>query len=166
MLVLADGEDVRDLVPEHVRLIHLAEQPFSIGEKRNFGVSQSKGQVICHWDDDDWSAPERLQRQIDALLSSGLQVAGFHSMKFTDGTKWWNYQGVGNYSLGTSLCYWRSWWEKHPFAAVNIGEDNQFVNTAAAAKQLYCEDAGDLMYATIHSSNTSPRNIGSNWKEL
>lgn len=166
MLILADGEDVRDLVPEDIRLIHLAERPFSIGEKRNFGVSQSTGQVICHWDDDDWSSPDRLQKQIDGLLSSGRQVAGFHSMRFTDGQKWWAYKGVGTYSLGTSLCYWRSWWEKYPFPAKNIGEDNEFVQTAARAGQLYSEDAGDLMHATIWPGNTSPRNFGSNWKEL
>ena len=167
LLILADGVDVRDLVPEddRIRLIHLGESR-NIGEKRNFGCSQSRGEVICHWDDDDWSAPDRLQRQIDGLLSSGLQVAGFHSMRFTDGAKWWSYKGVGSYSLGTSLCYWRSWWETHHFPAKNIGEDNEFVMGAAHAGQLYAEDAGDLMHATIHSGNTSPRFFGTNWKEL
>jgi glycosyltransferase involved in cell wall biosynthesis len=55
MLILADGEDVKDLVPsdERIRLIHLAESR-SIGEKRNFGCERSSGEIICHWDDDDW----------------------------------------------------------------------------------------------------------------
>lgn len=166
MLIIADGEDVRDLVPEDIGLIHLAEKPFSIGEKRNFGASKATGDIICHWDDDDWSAPGRMRHQIDALLSSGRQVAGFHSMRFTNGEKWWKYLGVGSYSLGTSLCYWRDWWEKHPFPAKNVGEDNEFVMTAARAGQLYAEDANNLMHATIHAGNTSPRNFGSNWKEL
>jgi glycosyltransferase involved in cell wall biosynthesis len=168
LLILSDGDDVFDLLPldERIQLIHLAEKPFSIGEKRNFGVSQASGDVICHWDDDDWSAPGRLQRQVDALLTSGKQVAGFHSMRFTDGAKWWKYEGVGSYSLGTSLCYWRSWWETHKFPAKNIGEDNEFVKQASDSRQLYSEDAGDLMVASVHSGNTSPRNMGSNWKEL
>lgn len=164
MLILADGDDVRDLLPSDVRLIHLAEKPYSIGEKRNFGVKHSLGEIICHWDDDDWSAPERLETQVNALLKSGKQVAGFHSMKFTNGKEWWKYQGTSNYSLGTSLCYWKSWWEKHPFPGKNIGEDNEFVS--AAARELHTEDAGELMHATIHSGNTSPRLFGSNWKAL
>lgn len=166
MLIVADGDDVRDLVPDDIELIHLGEKPHSIGEKRNFGVSQSEGPVICHWDDDDWSAPDRLQRQIDGLVSSDRQVSGFHSMRFTDGEKWWKYKGVVSYSLGTSLCYWRTWWEAHPFPAKNVGEDNEFVSVASAARQLYSEDAGDLMHATIHPGNTSPRFFGDNWKEL
>lgn len=166
MLIVADGEDVRDLVPEDIRLIHLAEKPFSIGEKRNFGITRARGDVICHWDDDDWSAPGRLRHQVDALVESGKQVAGFHSMRFTDGLKWWKYSNVGSYALGTSLCYWRSWWEGHRFPAKNIGEDNEFVSVAAAARQLHAEDAENLMHATIHDGNTSKRNFGSNWKEL
>ena len=165
MLILADGEDVRDLVPPSIRLIHLASQPHSIGEKRNFGAAQAT-EVICHWDDDDWSAPERLERQIASLTTSGKQVAGFHSMKFTDGEKWWQYEGSANYSLGTSLCYYRTWWERFPFPSKNIGEDNDFVQTAAVAGMLHSENAGDLMHATIHPGNTSPRRVGSNWKAL
>jgi hypothetical protein len=169
MLIVADGEDVRDLVPEDVELIHLAERPYSIGEKRNFAVSQTSTPLICHWDDDDWSAPDRLKSQVDALLDTGLQVAGFHTMKFTDGVKWWKYNGNKAFALGTSLCYRRSWWEKHPFPAKNVGEDNEFVSVAAAAKQLHSVDAGDLMHATIHPGNTSPRLIhpgSTSWKAL
>jgi glycosyltransferase involved in cell wall biosynthesis len=165
LLILACGEDVRDLVPadDRIRLIHLAEQR-NIGEKRNFGCSQAIGEVVCHWDDDDWSGPGRLARQVDMLNESGLALAGFHSMRFTDGTKWWNYEGTRNYALGTSLCYRRSWWASHQFEAKNIGEDNVFVSVASAAKQLVSADAGELMYATNHPSNTSPRCIGDNWK--
>lgn len=165
LLILADGEDVRDLVPEddRIHLVHLAEQR-NIGEKRNFGCGQALGEVICHWDDDDWSAPGRLADQIERL--GEFAVSGYHSMRFTDGTKWWKYEGTPNYALGTSLCYRREWWEKHPFEAKNIGEDNIFVSVASAAKQLVSVDAGELMYATNHHGNTSPRCMGDNWKPI
>lgn len=172
LLILADGEDVRDLVPEddRIHLIHLAEQR-NIGEKRNFGCGQALGEVICHWDDDDWSGPWRLACQIDMLRESERSVVGFHSMRFTDGAKWWKYEGTPNYALGTSLCYRREWWEKHPFEPKNIGEDNVFVSVASAAKQLVTADAEineklQLMYATNHSGNTSPRCMGDNWKVI
>jgi glycosyl transferase family 2 len=167
---VADGEDVRDLVPddERIRLIHLAETR-SIGEKRNFGCERSEGELICHWDDDDWSGPTRLMVQVELLSSAdrsttGKALAGFHSMRFTDGERWYRYEGTKNYALGTSLCYRKSWWQVNRFPALMVGEDNQFVAHAHASRQLITEDAGDLMYATIHPGNTSPRTFGSNFK--
>ena len=155
---------VRSTASKTVRstLIHLAESR-NIGEKRNFGCSRAAGEVICHWDDDDWSAPERLARQIEMLAESGKAVAGFRSMRFTDGESWWKYEGPRDYALGTSLCYRREWQQAHPFPPVHVGEDNEFTTAAWNAGQLVSEDAGELMYATIHPGNTSPRSIGSNW---
>jgi glycosyltransferase involved in cell wall biosynthesis len=143
----------------------LAEQR-NIGEKRNFGCSRAEGEVICHWDDDDWSAPGRLARQVEMLNESGLLVAGFHSMRFTDGNDWWKYQGRKQYALGTSLCYRREWWQQTPFSLAQIGEDNTMVEAAQRAGQIVSEDAGELMWASIHPGNTSPRMIADNWRKL
>ena len=98
------------------------------------------------------------------MLTTGVAVSGFHSMRFTDGSRWWEYSGTRNYALGTSLCYRKEWWELNRFPALQVGEDNAFVENAARRRQLVTEDAGELMYATIHTGNTSPRNKGSNWK--
>lgn len=167
LLILADGDDVLDLIPDddRIRLIHLAERR-NIGEKRNFGCGYALGDVICHWDDDDHSAPGRLARQIEMLNETGLKVAGFSSMRFTDGQTWWKYKGNKNYALGTSLCYRREWWQSNPFKPTAVGEDNQMVWAAQAAKQIVSEDAGDLMFASTHPGNTSPRMIGDNWEKL
>jgi glycosyltransferase involved in cell wall biosynthesis len=167
LLILADGEDVRDLLPDapNVRLIHLSDCK-SIGEKRNFGCEQASGEIICHWDDDDHSTAGRLVDQILRLTDSEKQVTGYHSMRFTDGERWWLYQGQRHYALGTSLCYRKEWQRTHPFKALQVGEDNAFVAEAWNAGQLVAADAADLMYATIHPGNTSPRNLGSNWKLL
>ena len=87
-------------------------------------------------------------------------------MRFTDGDGWWQYQGKRDYALGTSLCYRREWWQSNLFKPAAIGEDNQMVYAAQAAQQIVSEDAGELMYATIHPGNTSPRMIADNWKKL
>jgi glycosyltransferase involved in cell wall biosynthesis len=124
LLILADGEDVRDLLPAddpRVRLIHL-EKPLNIGDKRNFGCERAAGDVIAHWDDDDHSEPERLADQIRRLDESGKSVTGFRSMRFTDGIDWWKYNGTHNYALGTSLVYRREWWRANRFKSVQIGE--------------------------------------------
>lgn len=88
-------------------------------------------------------------------------------MRFTDGTDWWLYKSSkAVYSLGTALCYRREWWEQTPFSFANIGEDNTMVEAAQRAGQIVSEDAGELMYATIHPGNTSPRSITDAWKKL
>jgi len=88
-------------------------------------------------------------------------------MRFTNGTDWWQYTGGHLYALGTSLMYRRDWWMRHPFVEINVGEDNQFVGKARAQNQLVVADSGDLMIASNHSGNTSPRNIaGKSWRAI
>jgi glycosyltransferase involved in cell wall biosynthesis len=166
LLIIADGEDVRDLVDDSIRLIHM-DGPAEIGEKRNFGCSVSRGTLIAHWDDDDYSAPGRLHDQVTRYLETGKSVIGYRSMRFTDGKSWWMYDGATNYAIGTSLMYEKSWWAANPFPAKHIGEDNDFVFRSASAGRLVSTPAGDLMYATIHNGNTSPKDKSSReWKEL
>src|SRR4029077_3693751 len=138
----------------------------TIGDKRNFGCERAAGEIVCHWDDDDYSAPGRLADQLNRQLDSGKNVTGYHSMRFTDGDRWWQYHGERNYVLGTSLCYRKEWWGMNPFKSVQVGEDNVFTTQAWAAGQLETADAGELMYATIHAGNTSPRTLGNNWTRL
>ena len=171
LLILADGEDVRDLVEDteasNVRLV-VIEPGRKIGEKRNFGTDMAQGEIVAAWDDDDYSAPGRLADQVDRLASSGKAVTGYHSMLFTDGRgQWWRYAGVPNYALGTSLCYRREWGHANPFQAIQVGEDGAFVQRAYIKHQLVSVDARELMVASVHGGNTSPRNLsGSSWKKL
>lgn len=166
---MADGEDVRDLVPDDptIRLLQI-EDGFTIGEKRNFGAGHARGVIIAHWDDDDYSAPARLLDQVERMQSSGKAVAGYCSMLFTDGRSWWRYKGVSDYALGTSLCYRKEWWRDHPFPAKQLGEDNAFVGEARRLRQLVSVEAGEMMVASVHSGNTSPRQLSGamNWRKL
>lgn len=161
MLIVADGEDVRDLLPEdeRIRLIHI-EDGRNIGEKRNFGCAQARGEIIAHFDDDDYSAPERLSVQIDMLAESGKAFSGFWSMCFTNGTEWWCFDGNGpNYAIGTSFCYRKSFWQRHPFPAQQVGEDGHFMNAARAAREMVTAPAEHRLIASMHRSNTSPRTL-------
>lgn len=169
LLIVADGEDVRDLLPsddDSIRLIVLdLPYGYSIGAKRNYGCSRARGEIVAHWDDDDYSAPFRLVDQAWRLQESGKSVTGYSAMRFTDGQAWWQYSGS---VLGTSLCYRKTWWDTHPFAAVQVGEDNAFAAQARALGELVAP-AGDpeLMYATVHGNNTSPRSLsGSSWTRI
>jgi glycosyltransferase involved in cell wall biosynthesis len=161
LLIVADGEEVADLIPENdarIRLVY-AWSGLSVGRKRNFGCGLAQGSVIAHWDDDDYSAPERLSYQVWRLRESGKAVTGFHSLKFTDGKAWWQYQGASSFVCGTTLCYERGWWLSHPFEDMQVMQDENFATRAASCRQLAADGELNLMYATIHAGNTSPRSI-------
>jgi glycosyltransferase involved in cell wall biosynthesis len=134
----------------------VVDSPGTVGAKRNIAVAMSRGEILCHWDDDDWSAPGRIEDQVRRLLGSKVEITGYHSMIFeNEEGKRWKYNGQPHYALGTSLCYWKSYWRRRPFRQINTGEDNAFIQ----GTQVLSVDAGDLMVARIHGGNTSPKNV-------
>lgn len=165
LLIVADGEDVKDLVPAdaRIRLLQITSG-FLIGAKRNYGVGRANGDIVAHWDDDDYSSSVRLADQVNRMQSENKAVTGYHTMRFTDGANWWLYKGYPNYALGTSLCYHKQWALDHPFQQVQIGEDNEFNRSANNANQFISVTAGEtpeneLMHASIHDGNTSTKPI-------
>src|SRR5437879_5232834 len=70
LLILDDGKDsVADLVPTDSRIRYLrTNQKQALGAKRNECVKASHGDLIMHWDDDDWMADWRISYQVSKLL--------------------------------------------------------------------------------------------------
>ncbi len=162
LLIVPDERGfIEDLIPPDPRIrVVYSGGAMKIGEKRNFGCAAAAGQFIAHWDDDDHSEPGRLALEIETLDRAQKSVTGFHSMKFTDGDRWWLYRGAQAFALGTSLCYRKSWWERNRFDPTKqIGEDSHLVSMALAQREFISLPDTDLMYATVHESNTSPRSI-------
>lgn len=165
MIIGESGVD-RASIPPDVRYIELSGKP-TLGAKRNAGCDAARGELIAHWDDDDYSAPGRLADQVARIRASGKPVTGYRVIRFTDGHDWWQYSGSLDYAVGTSLVYRRDWWQGHKFQAVDVEEDNMFVAQARAHGAIVSADAGDLMFATIHAGNTSPRRLsGKAWTRL
>ena len=135
---------------ESLRIFVIAGPKSSLGLKRNFCCEQGRGELIAHFDDDDYSAPTRLAIQVERLEKSGKAVSGLCMMKFTDGQKWWRYMKDVNYPLGTSLVYRRSWWEQNRFPDVQLASDAMVISWARAQHQVDVIPAGDLMLATVH----------------
>ncbi len=46
----------------------------TLGALRNLAVREARGQLLCTWDDDDFYHPERLERQVQALLQPGVNA--------------------------------------------------------------------------------------------
>jgi glycosyltransferase involved in cell wall biosynthesis len=144
----------------------LLPKRFTIGAKRNIGVTHATGEIIMTMDSDDWSAPDRMADQVNRLLSSTKNVTGYYEMLFheiaTD--QWMKYPEYPdpNYALGTSLCYKRDWAVRHPFDEVNVGEDNAAVTAARNGRELYSVAGLGMMVARIHADNTN-KNL--DWRE-
>src|SRR3954447_10293322 len=72
LLVVDDGEDgVSGLVPADDRPRHIRlDQRASLGAKRNLGCELARGELVAHFDDDDWIGPGRLDAQVVELERS------------------------------------------------------------------------------------------------
>jgi len=78
LLIVDDGDDrVEDLTANlaGVRYLWLPRRA-SIGAKRNLACQEARGEIIAHWDDDDWYAPDRLRYQVTALLAGEADMTG------------------------------------------------------------------------------------------
>src|SRR5438094_9881235 len=66
LIVVDDGdESVADLIPDDARVRYrYLDHRLSVGAKRNLACELSRGELIAHWDDDDWMAADRLSRQV------------------------------------------------------------------------------------------------------
>lgn len=161
------GGLVKQLVPDAV-YVYLAKKEI-IGTKRNLACEAARGEVICHFDDDDWSAAGRIRDQVTRLLESGKRMTGYHSITYWTGTKAYHYvSAVPQYVLGTTMCYQRSFWNANRFPAKHYAEDNALVYRALAENQLIAEDARQMMVVRSHASSTSrPENLKLNtWPEV
>ena len=81
LIIVDDGADkVEDLIPAHEQIKYLRlEHRASIGAKRNLAVGQSRGEIVVHWDDDDWYAENRISVQVQPLLEERAEVSGLYA---------------------------------------------------------------------------------------
>ena len=163
LVILDDGEEtVQDLVSEHPQVRYMRQsrrQP--VGTKRNRACEQARGEIIVHWDDDDWSAPWRLSCQVRALLEGGADICGLDHVFFIDlqASRAWEYiypKGGQPWVYGATLCYRKELWRHNPFPDINIGEDSRFVWNARGARILALPDNG-FFVGLVHDANTSPK---------
>jgi len=173
LIIVDDGSDeVRDLVPrdERIRYIRLATRQ-TIGAKRNLACREARGQIILHWDDDDWMADWRVSYQARRLEESGAEICGLDRLDYYEpetGKAWeYRYSAHGRpWVAGNTLCYRRRFWESHPFQEIDVAEDARFVWQARPEQVLRLEDKRFLV-AMVHAANASPKvTAGSCWRPL
>jgi 2-polyprenyl-3-methyl-5-hydroxy-6-metoxy-1,4-benzoquinol methylase len=171
LIVLDDGDDrVADIIPARndIRYIALPSR-LNVGAKRNLACREARGDLILHWDDDDWYAPRRIETQVKALVESQADIAGLDRLLYFDpaANLAWQYSYPRNakrWAGGNTLCYRKAFWNSHRFPEVMIGEDSRFVWSASAGKLVTIDDES-LVVGFIHGSNVSPKEVrGERWK--
>jgi len=86
-LILDDSPAPNDLLARNpdprIRYQH-AEQRLSIGEKRNRLIAMARGELIAHFDDDDYYAPRFLELMISSLQANRADFANLCSWYLFD----------------------------------------------------------------------------------
>jgi len=164
LVVIDNGaHPIKDILPTDPRIIYTRTgQGMKLGMLRNLACQVAGGEFIAHWDDDDWYAPNRIERQVEALGEA--QVCGIGDCLFHEPGTVFHYTSPPPHAIGASFLYRRSWWLKHRFAAnEHVGEDALFWHQAAGHSSKINGDG--LMVASIHDRNTSPRAAKTEWKK-
>ncbi len=65
-------------------LVYPSRDGVSIGELRNEAISETTADIIVHADDDDYSAPQRIEEQVRLLEASGAEAVGYNEVLFWD----------------------------------------------------------------------------------
>ena len=172
LIVIDDGSDsVADLIPklDTIRYTRLDER-LSLGAKRNMAVELARGEIVAHWDDDDWMAPQWLSSQVRTLLESGADVCGLDKVLFyapESGQAWrYVYGGPKPWVCGGTLCYTKDAWRRGGFPQIDVGEDNAFV-WSAQPKRIAVNAANNYYVATVHRQNTSRKQTaGRYWHRI
>ena len=156
LVIVDDGSDpVADLIPLHpqIRYIRL-DQKVSLGAKRNIALEHSQGDMIAHWDDDDWYHPfyvrkvtHRLLHARDTHAIAGL--AGYLVYLLEDATlKMCQTSGIA----GATLCYFKALWERQRYRDVATAEDYFFIQDAKP--HVLRLDAPEMFVVIRHTCHT------------
>ena len=117
VVVLDEGTaDARAAIVAHVAAlgrpdIRIVEPPGKrcLGALRNISVDHARGDILCQWDDDDLHHPQRIERQLDALLASGSNATHLEdAMQYFPDSRtlyWTNWRATEAKGLpGTLMC--------------------------------------------------------------
>ena len=159
LIVLDDGDDrIEDLAHGDERIRHVAlPQRLSVGAKRNLGCELARGELVAHWDDDDWIGPTRLSEQVAALLDTGADVCGARELlhyRLAAGDAWLRHArwpAAPDLAPGT-LLYRRSAAAGHAFASAGTGEQRPFLSSFES-KRVHAVERAPWYVAVVHGAN-------------
>lgn len=142
LVVLEDGtSSLAGRLPDDRRIRHVVTGRAlrSIGAMRNEACQLARGEIVAHWDDDDWYGTERLTRQVAAIRAGEADITALRDSIVFDLAAWrfWRLRSDLHRRLfvrdvhGGTLVYRRGVWEdKARFPDCSLAEDAVFLEQA------------------------------------
>jgi hypothetical protein len=169
LIVVDDGpESVADLIPDDPRIRYVrVSGRRTIGAKRNLACERAHGELIVHWDDDDWSARHRLSYQVEMFLQQDVDVSGLQAIFFCDPStaRAWRYEYPAErrpWVHDATFCYRRSFWAAHPFPDTSYGIDTTYLWQGAPMRVGSLPDPS-FYVGLVHEANTSRKDTRDAW---
>lgn len=164
LVIIDDGkESIAPLLPQIPNIRYFYIPPLgTIGAKRNYACKKAQGEIIVHWDDDDWYAYDWITQQVNFLLTSGADICGIKHIHHYSAIMQTFWQGDAEnrnnpnskpFLAGATMVYRKSFWQQHPFKDLQKGEDEGFVQTPGA--KIFAHDYIDGFIAMLHPDNTT-----------
>ena len=154
LIIVDDGDDlIVDLVSQRPHISYLAPQyAHTVGVKRNIACEAAHGDIICHWDDDDWYGPSRLSYQVELLAKGEADITGLHLHSVLDLQRMQGWQcrdateplpDVEGMHYGTAMYRKHLWTNQSRFCDSPKGDDGssfvrRLINLGARVYTLPC----------------------------
>jgi glycosyltransferase involved in cell wall biosynthesis len=143
--------------------IHRVAAGETLGELRNESVRLARGELVCQWDDDDRSHPERLQRQIETLIAANASACYLEQQihRFADTGEWliedWSRQPYPRNVVQGSALVRRDAMPTYP--PLSRGEDTALLHALVIANEpiVRVPDEPWLYCYSFHGGNTFDR---------
>jgi hypothetical protein len=122
----------------------------TLGELRNIGIEQSIGPLVCQWDDDDWSHPDRVKHQV-SQYQTGYCVTLAHQVRLNINSDEFFVMSRGVGIEGTILH------EKnisYRYPADRRGEDTVFYHSWDKKRRKIFDNPPELYVRLYHGDNT------------
>jgi len=134
---------------------------FTIGEKWHVADEVARGEIVVHWDDDDYYSPRRIVRQIEPLVldQADLVGLGMDLVLTIPDCRFWRFKRepsrIRGHSLHDGTIAYRRGALKALYRDSSLGESTAFVNEAISGGARIVElHQKDLFVYVRHDRNS------------
>lgn len=170
LIIVDDGTDsIEDLAGSAANIHYLRlRRRSSIGAKRNLACQHARGEIIAHWDDDDWYAPDRLRYQAAPIIQGQADLTGLENafvLQLPEGEFWGVHPHlhrrlfVGDVHGGTLVYRKELWTTGLRYPEINLAEDAYLIfrATRRGKRLMKLSNPGVFVYI---------RHGGNAWREF
>ena len=161
LLILDDGKQpISHLIPNDPRIayIKIPPPPLTLGAKLNALAKLARAPILVNWDDDDWSAPTRIEYQLQHLLTTNKSLTGFNCFHYWDTTTQqaylWKHPNRNFCPPGATQMYTKAWLLAHPMRNITLPVDLYFGREARTMNQVTEQPGLGFLVARFHGNNS------------